>query len=28
MGFLPTLIVFVLMQRYIIRGISLSGVKG
>ena len=27
-GFLPTLIVFVLMQRYIIRGISLSGVKG
>ncbi|MYC93745.1 MAG: carbohydrate ABC transporter permease [Caldilineaceae bacterium SB0661_bin_32] len=28
LGFLPTLIVFVLMQRYIIRGISLSGVKG
>ena len=27
-GFLPTLLVFVLMQRYIIRGISLSGVKG
>ena len=26
--FLPTLLVFVLMQRYIIRGISLSGVKG
>ena len=28
MGFLPTLLVFILMQRYIIRGISLSGVKG
>ena len=28
LGFLPTLIVFILMQRYIIRGISLSGVKG
>jgi len=28
LGFLPTLLVFVLMQRYIIRGISLSGVKG
>ena len=27
-GFLPTLLVFILMQRYIIRGISLSGVKG
>ena len=27
-GFLPTLVVFVLMQRYIIRGISLSAVKG
>jgi multiple sugar transport system permease protein len=27
-GFLPTLLIFVLMQRYIIRGISLSGVKG
>ncbi|MEM7536011.1 MAG: carbohydrate ABC transporter permease [Chloroflexota bacterium] len=27
-GFLPTLIIFVLMQRYIIGGISLSGVKG
>jgi len=28
LGFLPTLIVFMLMQRFIIRGISLSGVKG
>jgi multiple sugar transport system permease protein len=28
LGFLPTLLVFILMQRYIIRGISLSGVKG
>ena len=27
-GFLPMLLVFILMQRYIIRGISLSGVKG
>ena len=27
-GFLPTLLVFIFMQRYIIRGISLSGVKG
>ncbi|HXF60695.1 MAG TPA: carbohydrate ABC transporter permease [Caldilineaceae bacterium] len=28
MGFLPTLLIFIVMQRYIIRGISLSGVKG
>ena len=27
-GFVPTLILFMLMQRYIVRGISLSGVKG
>lgn len=28
LGFLPTFILFILMQRYIIQGISLSGVKG
>lgn len=28
LGFLPTLILFVIMQRYIIQGVSLSGVKG
>ena len=28
LGFLPTLILFIVMQRYIIRGVSLSGVKG
>ncbi|MEZ4860756.1 MAG: carbohydrate ABC transporter permease [Caldilineaceae bacterium] len=27
-GFLPTFLVFIFMQRYIIQGISLSGVKG
>lgn len=28
LGFLPTFLVFIFMQRYIIQGISLSGVKG
>lgn len=28
LGFLPTLILFIIMQRFIIRGVSLSGVKG
>lgn len=28
LGFIPTLLLFVIMQRYIIRGVSLSGVKG
>ena len=28
LGFLPTFVVFIFMQRYIIQGISLSGVKG
>lgn len=28
LGFLPTFLIFILMQRYIIQGISLSGVKG
>lgn len=28
LGFLPTLLLFVIMQRFIIRGVSLSGVKG
>lgn len=27
-GFLPTFLIFIVMQRYIIQGISLSGVKG
>lgn len=28
LGFLPTFFIFILMQRFIIQGISLSGVKG
>lgn len=28
LGFVPTLLLFIIMQRYIIRGVSLSGVKG
>jgi multiple sugar transport system permease protein len=28
LGFLPTFLIFIVMQRYIIQGISLSGVKG
>ena len=28
LGFLPTFLIFVVMQRYIIQGVSLSGVKG
>lgn len=27
-GFLPTVLIFILMQKYIIQGVSLSGVKG